>query len=102
MSGKTEAMIVRAWRDHDALLVRVLEARPFAGPPREFVCTTIDEACDVISGLLRELCADTEPEHPPLTRMHTQFETNCDTQPETTGDTGIPNSGDRRDHTEEP
>lgn len=102
MSGKTEAMVVRAWRDHDTLLIRVLETRPYAGAPREFVCTTIDEACAVISGLLGELCTDTDAASPPLTPSHTQFETAFDTQPDTIGDTGVPDSGDQRDHTEEP
>ncbi|MGX9787905.1 hypothetical protein [Mycobacterium sp. MMS18-G62] len=97
MSGKTKAMVVRAWRDHDKLLVRVLETSSSTVATREFVCTSIDEACAVVSALLREVCVTPDRHHASLTPAHTLL----DTAPETIGDTSIPDSGFERDHMEE-
>lgn len=55
----TRVVVVRAWRDAGGLRIRVLAEPPAA---REWMFTSVGDACELVAALLGELRSPTPPD----------------------------------------
>jgi len=55
VDDESRVMVVRAWRDAERIVVRVMAGTGRVGASRQWVFADIDEACEHIGGMIAEL-----------------------------------------------